>query len=177
MTLLKKPIVLSRLHLYSDTFEKSDLPIFEEYISHGAVKKIKIVDCKNIDLLIPILLGPSSLETVHLSGTRSIGSDADAVADTVQGLLCRNENLTKLRIDDTIIFGLDRLTAVKHSNHSLKELSLIVTEKNCVSGNSSCKSDLRIITNDGIVDLPLPTLSPSLLMEEASRKHLKLELR
>ena len=154
--------------------EKSDLPIFEEYISHGAVKKIKIVDCKNIDLLIPALLGPSSLEIVHLSGTRSIGTDADAVADTVQSLLCHNENLTKLRIDDTIS-GLDWLTAVVRSNHSLKELTLIVTEKGCSSGNSSCKSDLRMIMNDGIVDLPLPTLS--LLMEEASRKHLKLELR
>ena len=74
----------------------------------------------------------------------------------------------------TLIFGLDRLTAIVHSNHSLKELTLIVTEKDCSSGNSSCKSDLRIIPNDGIVDLPLPTLS--LLIEETSKKNLKLEL-
>ena len=179
-TLLTKCIPLSCLHLYCVTFTKSDVPMLQEYISHdGVLKKIKIVDCKNIDLLLSTLFGPSSLDTVHISGTPSIGSDADTVADTARDLLCCNENLKKLLIDDTII-DLQRLIAVIKSNNTLKELTLFVTETNCSPDYAANKSCFPLIMTDGESDnlefsesLPTPL---SFLEEAAIRKQIKLEL-
>ena len=104
------------LKLYFITFNASDVDILQEYISHQVIKKIQIGSCRNIDIkLLTTLFDPSSLDTVHLSGTLSTSTDSDFISFATQKLLSRNKNLKKLLIDDAII-GPQRLVEVVNSN-------------------------------------------------------------
>ena len=164
------------LKLYFITFNASDVDILQEYISHQVIKKIQIGSCRNIDIkLLTTLFDPSSLDTVHLSGTLSTSTDSDFISFATQELLSRNKNLKKLLIDDAII-GPQRLVEVVNSNDTLKELTLFVTEidsrkySHSFTGKS-CNSTNSIERSARVHKTPM-----SLLEEAAQKKQIKLEL-
>ena len=117
------------LKLHFVDFSESDVAILENYIKHKVLKKVVIGrSCKNVQLF-NALFKPSSLDTVYLSGTPSVGNGTKSIADTIHRLLCENKNLKELLISDTIIDP-ELLTRIVLSNATLKELNF------CVTGNS-----------------------------------------
>ena len=174
LPILTKYTDLHSLKLYFVAFSASDADILQEYISQQTIKKIQICSCKNIELLFPIILGQSSLDTVYISGTLSTGTDHDREAYNTQKLLECNSNLDELSIDGAII-GPQRMIEVINSNSTLKKVTLFVTEVHesrkfsfSFTGQS-CKST----TNN--IEPPLVHKTPLSLLQEVATKN-KIEL-
>ena len=176
LPILTKYTDLHSLKLYFVAFSASDADILQEYISHQTIKKIEIFSCKNIELLFPIILGHSSLDTVYISGTLSTGTDHDREAYNIQKLLECNTNLNELSIDDAII-GPQGMIKVINSNSTLKKVTLFVTEVHeSLRVSLSCPGKSYWSTTNS-VELPLVHKTPlSLLQEIANEKKIDLQL-
>ena len=176
LPILTKYTDLHSLKLYFVAFSASDADILQEYISHQTIKKIQICSCKNIELLLPIILGQSSLDTVFISGTLSTGTEHDREAYNIQKLLECNTNLNELSIDDAI-FGPQRMIEVINSNSTLKKVTLFVTkvyESRKISHSFTgqlCRSTTNSIEPPLVYKTPL-----SLLQEVANEKKINLQL-
>ena len=162
-----------RLKLCFVDFSEGDVAILEEYIKHKALQKIEIdISCRNIDLLLRVLFKPSSLKTVHLNGTPSVGSSTDTISNTVQWLLCENRNIEELLINNTII---DRkmLTRVVQSNDTLRELTFCVIENEDLrKGRDASRSEPPEIVLSKSSQRPESPLS--ILKKTAKKRNIRL---
>ena len=176
LPILTKYTDLHILKLCFVAFSASDADILQEYISHQTIKKIEIFSCKNIELLFPIILGQSSLDTVYISGILSTGTDHGHVAYNTRKLLEYNTNLNELSIDDAII-GPQRMIQVINSNSTLKKVTFFVTEVHESRRVSLSLPGQSYRSTTNSIELPLVHKTPlSLLQEVANKKRIDLQL-
>ena len=86
---------LQQIHLKGVTFTAESVPKLQEYISHNmvALKTVSIVHCKHNEPLLPILFGPSTLETLSIVNQHISHISIDAMK-----LLEENTNLKQLEL-------------------------------------------------------------------------------
>ena len=90
---------LQQIHLKGVTFTAEGVPKLQEYISHNkvALKTVSIAHCEHEELLLPILFGPSTLDTLSIVNQHGSYISIDAMK-----LLEENTNLKQLELDTSL---------------------------------------------------------------------------
>ena len=98
---------LQQIHLKEVTFTEEGVPKLREYISHNkvALKTVSIAHCEHDELLLPILFGPSTLDTLSIVNQHGSYISIDAMK-----LLEENTNLKQLKLDTSL-----ELPAAQHT--------------------------------------------------------------
>ena len=144
------PLLLSdrgpeQLHIQWVTFTASSIDIVREYISNGTLKAVQLNDCEQVELLLPIVFGPSSLDRLVIVNDFYFTNDTTSVclqiSDTARKLLLKNSNLKQLDISfclehicenssldyiaDLVLMSIKILK----SNHMLQELNILCNDE------------------------------------------------
>ena len=95
---------LQQIHLKGVTFTEKSVPILQEYISHNmvALKTVSIAHCEHDELLLPILFGPSTLDTLSI-----VNQHGSISIDAIK-LLEENTNLKQLKLDTSLELPAER---------------------------------------------------------------------
>ena len=109
------PSILELISFVSVTFSPSSVAILQQYISSNpSLKRLYILHSKHVELLLPIVFGPSSLEVIHLDTDKPLIDN-----HTIVNLLRNNSNLKELQLD----LALELPTSTPCDNTSLKYLA------------------------------------------------------
>ena len=83
-----------QLYLKQITFTASTVNMLKKYMSlKGPLKKFSIYHCERLENMLPIVFGPSSLDTLDI-----VDEDIIYISDHVRKLLKNNSNLKHLRL-------------------------------------------------------------------------------
>ena len=114
---LDQVLLLSILELIfvSVTFSVSSVAVLQQHISSNpSLKTLHILHSKHVELLLPIVFGPSSLEMIHLEADKPLIDN-----HTIVNLLRNNSNLKELHLN----LALKLPTSTLCDNTSLKYLA------------------------------------------------------
>lgn len=89
---------LQQLEFQDVEFTANSVTVLQEYISSGSLKFIHVLDCKNVEPLLPSFFQPSSLEFLGLVGVKRIFH----IDNDTLNLLIGNPNLNQLRLSFTM---------------------------------------------------------------------------
>ena len=86
---------LEQLHIEDCIFSASCVAMLQEYISSNrTLKTFHVQDCEHVESLLPIVFGPSSLESLSITAIlRNIHINSDTM-----NLLVNNSNLSQLKL-------------------------------------------------------------------------------
>ena len=111
------PSDLESISFWNVTFSASSVTVLQEHISSNAsLKSLYVSDSKHVELLFPIVFGPSSLEMIHL---REDNLKPLIENHTIMNLLMNNSNLKELEL----FLALELPTSTLCDNTSLKYLA------------------------------------------------------
>ena len=109
------PSILELISFVSVTFSPSSVAVLQQYISSNpSLKRLYILHSKHVELLLPIVFGPSSLEVIHLDTDKPLIDN-----HTIVNLLRNNSNLKELHLN----LALKLPTSTLCDNTSLKYLA------------------------------------------------------
>ena len=98
---------------------ESDAALLHEYVSPGRVlKEVLMIDCPNVELILPIVFRASSLHSLELGDTPS------TISTYTSNILSGNSNLKELRMGVNKFDDCEQLAAALHNNTSLTLLSV-----------------------------------------------------
>ena len=91
---------VQQIHLKGVTFTAESVPKLQEYISHNmvALKTVSIAHCEHDELLLPILFGPSTLDTLSIVNQHISHNSIDAMKISLE----KNTNLKQLELDTSL---------------------------------------------------------------------------
>ena len=132
---------LQQLHFQDVEFTANSVTVLQEYISSGSLKFIHVLDCENVEPLLPSFFQPSSLEFLGLVGVERIFH----IDDDTLNLLIGNPNLNQLRLRFTL-----ELTSTLCENPSLERLvnQLLMLIKIIKLNHNLQKINIEIDTHD-----------------------------
>ena len=117
--LLREHVLHLRLNILGVQFTASSIDMLHD-ISNGTSMTLQLVDCGQVELLLPIVLGLSSLDRLTIFNYNSRASTSLQIDETARNLLLNNTNLKQLGIYDYL-----RYTCANASLNYIADLALM----------------------------------------------------